>query len=179
MNTNMHPEWNLLLLRGVIDDGEPERHVGDVFDWPITFWSHTVLTAAVETTKNALALANNYYRVNAEVIYISQDPTQKACILDFSIKAISEFGGLLAIPLPAGCKEGDYVCGDIRLELALCTAAHPHNLIRRWRVNRIYADLTNFQLTPGDISRVRYQEVSGTDAIRAGSYILHSSTTDL
>ncbi len=62
--------------------------------WPVTFWSDMVLIRAVERTKVALPFAGNYYRVNAEVIYISQDPNQAACILDFGIKAISEVGGL-------------------------------------------------------------------------------------
>ncbi len=171
-------EWNLHLLRGVIEDGEPERHVGEVFDWPVTFWSDVELIPAVEKTKLALPLADNYYRVNAEVIYISQDPNQQACILDFGIKAISELGGLLGVPLPQGCREGDYVTGEVRLDLDLCTAVHPHDLSRQMRVNRISADLTDFSLYPGDVAKVRYREVSGTDVVRAGSYVLHCSAVD-
>jgi hypothetical protein len=61
--------------RWVIEDGEPELHVGDVFDWPLTFWVDEMLIRAVERTKIASPLVGNYYRVNAEVIYISHDPT--------------------------------------------------------------------------------------------------------
>src|ERR1700760_4062481 len=81
-------EWNLHLLRWVIDDGEPERHVGDVFDWRISFWSDAALMCAGERTKTAVPLGDSYYRVSAEVIYVSYDPEQAACILDFGIKAI-------------------------------------------------------------------------------------------
>jgi hypothetical protein len=170
--------WNVHLQRWLIEDGEPELHVGDVFDWTLTFWSDKVLIRAVEKTKTAIPLADNYYRVNAEVIYISQDPSQAGCILDFGMQAISEMGGLLGVPLPSEYREGDYVTGEIRLELPLCTVVHPHNLIRKWRVEGISADLTDYSLTPGDIARPCYQEVSGTDAVRAGSYFLHCSAVE-
>ena len=175
MTLPMHLEWNLHLLRVVIDDGLPERHVGDVFSWGISFWADVELIRAVERTKAAVPLADSSYRVNAEVIYISHDPHQAACILDFGIKAISELGGIPEIPLPPGCQEGDYVTGEVRLDLPLCTAVHPHNLDQRWRINRVSADLTNFMYHPGDISEARYQDVPGTDSVRAGSYVLHCS----
>ena len=173
----MNLEWNLHLNRVVIEDGEsPHLRVGDVIDWfAICFWSDAVLTPAVERTKSAIPIADNYYRVNAEVIYISHEPKQAACILDFGIKAISESGGLLGIPLPPECQEGDYVTGEVRLELPLCTDLHPHNLAHRWRVNRISADLNPFVLKPGDASEVRYQDVAGTDSVDTGSYVLHCS----
>jgi hypothetical protein len=170
--------WNLHLQRVVIEDGEPELHVGNVFAWPLTFWVDEVLTRAVERAKVASPVAGNSYRVNAEVIYISQDPTQAGCILDFGMKAISEMGGLLGVPLPSECKEGDYVTGEIRLDLALCTVVHPHDLTRKWYVERISANLTDYRDTPGDISEPRYQDVLGTDAIRAGSYVLHCSVVE-
>ena len=176
MTIPVNSEWNLHLLRMVIDDGNPELHVGDVIEWfAITFWSDTVLTRSMERTKAALPIANNYYRVNAEVIYISQDPKQAACILDFGLKAISELGGLLGIPLLPGCNEGDYVTGQIRLELPLCTTVHPHDLRYRWRVNRIFADLTDFKSFAGDAFGVCYREVTGTDSVRANCYVLHCS----
>lgn len=173
----MHPEWNLHLRRVVIEDGDtPEIYVNDVLDWfAITFWSDAVLTLSSERTKSAVPLADNYYRVNAEVIYVSHDPKQAACILDFGIKAISESGGIPEVPLPPGCQEGDYVTGEVRLELPLCTNLHPHNLFHRLRVNRISADLAPFMDHPGDVSEVCYQDVHGTDSVQAGSYVLYCS----
>jgi hypothetical protein len=159
-----------------IDDGHPEHHVGEVFDsFAIGFWSDAPLIRAAERTKSAVPIADNYYRVNAEVIYISYDPIQAACILDFGIKAISESGGILGVPLPPGCQEGDYVTGEVRLELPLSTAVHPHNLVHRWRVNRISADSAPFTYYPGDTSEVRYQDVVGTDSVLTESYVLHCS----
>ena len=174
----MESVWNLHLQRWVIEDGEPELHVGDVFDWPLTFWVDEMLVPAVERTKVASPLVGNYYRVNAEVIYISQDLNQAGCILDFGMQAISELGGLLGVPLPSDCKEGDYVTGEIRLDLALCSVVHPHDLTRKWRVNGISADLTDYSSKPGDISGPCYQDVASTDAVRAGSYVLHCSAVE-
>jgi len=171
----MQIEWNLHMLRVVIDDGNPEFHVGDVFDWTITFWSETVLARSVERNKTVVPIANNYYRVNAEIIYISRDSKYEFCILDFGITAISESATLLGIPLPPGCKEGDYVTGEIRLELPLWTEVQPHNIRRRWRVNRITADLADFSFYPGDCGKVDYQDVPGTDTVKSGSYVLHCS----
>jgi hypothetical protein len=173
----MNLEWNLHLRRVVIGDGEsPELHVGDVVDWfAISFWCDAALTRAVERTKSAVPIADNYYRVNAEVIYISHDPKQGACILDFGIQAISEADTILGVPLPPGCQEGDYVTGEVRLELPLSTAVHPHNLVHRWRVNRISADSAPFTYYPGDTSEVRYQDVVGTDSVLTESYVLHCS----
>jgi len=171
----MQTDWSLHLLRGVIDDGNPEIHVGDVFDWTITFWSKAVLTRSAERNKTAVPIANNYYHVNAEVIYISRDSKYEFCILDFGIMAVSESGTLLGIPLPPGCQQGEYVAGEIRLELPLWTEVQPYNIRRQWRVNRITADLADFSLYPGDLGEMDYQDVSGTDSMKAGSYVLHCS----
>jgi hypothetical protein len=79
----MNLEWNLHLNPAVIGDGEsPELHVGDVIDWfASSFWSDAVLTRAAERTKSAVPIADNYYRVNAEVIYISHDPNRRLAFL--------------------------------------------------------------------------------------------------
>ncbi|MGA8090129.1 MAG: hypothetical protein WCA10_22855 [Terracidiphilus sp.] len=173
----MHLEWNLHYSRWVIDDGEPERHVGDIFDWfAVSLWSDATLTRTVERTKAAVPIADNSYRVSAEVIYVSHDPEQAARILDFGIKAISEKADIL----PRECKEGEYVTGEVRLELPLCTRASRH-FAYRWRVNRISADLTPYVPDPvrgcfiRGASEVRYQDVVGTDSVHAKTYVLHCS----
>ena len=68
--------------------------------------------------------------------------------------------------------------GKIRLDLALFTVVHPHDLTRKWRVNGIPADLTDYSSKPGDISGPCYQEVSSTDGVRAGSCVLHCSASN-
>ena len=178
MDSPTQLEWNLHYFRWVIDDGEPERHVGDVFDWfAISLWSETALTRAVERTKTAAPNADNSYRVTGEVIYVSHDTEQAACILDFGMKAESSTVDIL----PPECQEGEYVTGEIRLELPLWTKLSPHELAHRWRVNRISADLTPYVPHPvsfhfmRDSSAVQSREVVGTDSVRARSYILHCS----
>jgi len=178
----MHIDWDLHYSRWVINDGEPELHVGDVFDWfAVSFWSDSPLIPTAERTRTAVAIADGCYRVNAEVTYLSHDPKQAACIIDFGIKAISEAGGILGIPLPLGCQEGDYVTGEVRLELPLCTTVHPHNLHHRWRVNRISADLTSYvqhsadRVVRRDGSQFLYKDVAGTDSVQATKYLLHCS----
>jgi hypothetical protein len=173
----IQPEWNLHYFRWVIGDGNPERHVGEVFDWfATTFWSEATLAKADEHEKTAAPIADNAYRVAAEVVYISTDALQDACVIDFGIRAISD----LEILAP-GCREGDYVTGQVRLELPLCTKISPHDLTRRWRVNRISADLTPYVPHPThgylmrDSSQIQYKDVAGTDSVSAECYVLHCS----
>jgi hypothetical protein len=174
----MELEWNLRYFRWVIEDGEPERHVGDVFEWfAISLWSDAALTRVVKRTKSAVPIGDNSYRVNAEVIYISHDSEQAACVLDFGICAISNTVDIL----PPECQEGEFVTGEVLLELPLCTKISPHALDHRWRVNRISADLTPYvqDSVTGwfirDASQVRYQDVVDTNSVHANSYVLHCS----
>lgn len=186
MKSLMHREWNLHLSRVVIDDGEqPECHVGDVLDWfAISFRSNTALTRTAERAKAAVPIPGNSYRVNAEIIYVPHDPKQAACILDFGIKAISVVGALNILPAEY---QGEYVTGEVRLELPLCTTLHPQNLAHRWRVNRISANLTShvphhpvlfWRRKAPSTTAVRYQDVVGTDSVHAESQVLHCSELD-
>jgi hypothetical protein len=69
----MLPEWNLHYARWVIDDGEPERGVGDDFDWfSLEFWSSSGLGKAPESTKSAVAKSDYNYLVVAEVVFLSE-----------------------------------------------------------------------------------------------------------
>ena len=64
----MPSEWNLHYFRWMIGDGEPERHVDDVFDWfAISFWSDAGLIWSADKSKTAVSVGDNAYRVNAEL----------------------------------------------------------------------------------------------------------------
>ena len=174
----MERDWNLHYSRWVIDDGEPELHVGEEFDWfAVSFWSDAPLVRSTESTRSAIPIADGRYRVNAEVIYISQDTKLSAFIIDFGIRAECDGANLL----PDGCVEGDYVSGEISLNLPLCTAPHAYDLSHRWRANEIFADLTPFVLSSvgrvyvRDSSQILYQTVAGTDSVKARSYLLNCS----
>jgi hypothetical protein len=59
---------DLHYARWVIDDREPELHVGEEFDWfAVSFWSDSPLLRSMESTKSAVLIADGRYRVNAEV----------------------------------------------------------------------------------------------------------------
>ncbi len=172
----MECDWDLHYSRWVIDDGEPELHVGEEFDWSVGFWSDALLVRSTESMRSAIPIGDGRYRVNAEVLYISQDTTLSALIIDFGIRAECDGANLL----PDGCVEGDYVSGEIKLDLPLCTAPHAYDLSHRWRANEIFADLTPLVLSADgvlvrDSLRSHYQTVAGTDSMKAHSYLLKCS----
>ena len=171
----MLAEWNLHYEDWIIADGEPDRHVGDVFDWfAVAFWSDEKLTKASQREKSALAIPDFKYRVVAEVIYLSD----RACIIDFGVKATSTDD-----LLPSDCQKGDFITGEVALRLPLVTEVGPEEefkkLTYRWRVKRISADLTpyiardNPRFFTRDHSRIQYQDVVSTQSVKARDYILH------
>jgi hypothetical protein len=174
----MQPEWNLHYARWVIEDGEPDRNVAEIFDWfALTFWTETRLAKANEHLMSATPVGDYKYRVVAEVTYMSNT----ACIIDFGLKATAD-----SDLLPQGCTQGSYVSGEISLSLPLCTEVGPEDVFKvlahKWRVNRISADMTPYVPHPHysrgfirDASQVRYQDVPGTDSVRTHSYVLHCS----
>ena len=167
----MPNDWSLRYDAWIIGDGEPDRTVGDIFDWfAVEFWSQAGLIQVNERAKSATEAANYEYRVSAEVVFVSEE----ACIIDFGMRAIGRRG-----TLPPGCKEGDHVSGQIGIGIPLGTAVVPIGLLRgyRWRVNQISADLTPRMPGSGlpDDSRTQYQAVSSTESVQTYSYILHCS----
>jgi hypothetical protein len=182
MTSPANAEWNLHYSRWVIDDGEPERHVGETFEWfAVDFWPDAPIVQSVETTKSAIPIANNSYRVNAEIISISDDSAKLAyCIIDFGLRAICNGGNVL----PTRCQKGDYVTGELQLGIPLYALVYTDVLTYRWRVNKVSADLTPYVLDPTkrvwirDVSAVEYTNVSGTDVVEAKGYVLHCSQLD-
>jgi hypothetical protein len=111
----MQHEWHLHYFHYVIADGEPERHVVEVFDWfAISFWVDQPLALTTDTQSNAIESGDYGYEVVAQVI----DVSGTACMVDFGLRAISDPDALAS-----GCRRGDYVSGRIYLELPLSTNA--------------------------------------------------------
>jgi hypothetical protein len=175
----MPSEWNLYYPSWMIADGEPDRKVGEAFEWfAVEFWTvKGSLERTDERRKEAIPVADNNYQVVAEVAYLSE----KACVIDFGLRAIRT-PDLLS---PA-CKQGDYVMGKVSIGLPLCTEVVPEQvsktLTHRWRVNRISADLTPYVRRPNNLrfdfrdeTQIQYQEVESTTVLRAHTYILHCS----
>jgi hypothetical protein len=169
-------EWNLSYEEWIIGDGQPDREVGEVFDWfSIAFWTWEPLKKTEERLRSVIAIPDFKYRVVAEVVFLSEN----ACVIDFGLGATASSDRLL---LP--CEIGQYVTGEIRLSLPLCTEVLPDdtskNLMHRWKINRISADLTPHVASPDnprfftrDETRVRHQDVQSTQTVKVTDYILH------
>src|SRR5882672_1346447 len=167
----MLSEWNLHYARWVIDDGEPDRAVGESFAWfAVEFWAGSgLVTATGANERTATPVGDFQYRVTAKVAYVSE----KAAVIDFGLRAVGSRD-----LLPFDCKNGDYVAGDIGIGLPLCIDLVLEEVLQTlkgsWHVNRISADLTPYISHPDDptgkwrvrdISQVRYEQVSSTDSV--------------
>jgi hypothetical protein len=174
----MPTEWNLQYPSWMIADGEPDRETGESFEWfAVEFWTEGNLERTDERSKSAVPVADYIYRVVAEVLYLSE----KACVIDFGLKAIRT-----ADLLSPECKQGDYVTGKIGIGLPLCTEMVPEEVLKtlahKWHVNKISADLTPYVAQPEnsrfsvrDVSQIRHQDVKSTKTLRTHTYILHCS----
>src|SRR5262249_22892518 len=113
----MSLEWNLHYAGWIIADGQPDRSVEEEFDWfSLEFWATDKLEHGSECRKFALPVRDYRYRISAEIVFLSE----KACVIDFGLKAIG-----YRHQLPAECEQGEYVTGEITLGLPLCTEIVP------------------------------------------------------
>jgi len=170
------PEWNLYYARWLLSEGEEDRRVGEVFDWfALDFWTPKGLVKSERRLKAALTAPDYFYRVSAEVIHLSKD----ACVIDFGLRAAGH-----SDQIPTGCKEGDYVSGEFRINLPNCVLSVPKELIatmgHKWRVNGIVADMAQWVSSDDNShppywerSEIPYQEVkSTTDSGKCRGYVL-------
>src|SRR5581483_143165 len=102
----MPSEWNLHYARWVIDDGEPDRAVGESFAWfAVEFWAEGGPVAANGANeRKATPVGDFQYRVTAKVACVSE----KAAVIDFGLRAVGPRDNL-----PLDCRTGDYITGDI------------------------------------------------------------------
>jgi hypothetical protein len=177
----MPSEWNLRYERFVIEDGYPDREVGESFNWfAVEFWAEGQLVAANRVNEiTATPVGDFLYRVTAKIAYVSE----KVAVIDFGIRAI----GARDL-LPSDCKDGDFVTGDIAIGIPLSIDIVPEDVVQTlknsWQINRISADLTPYISHPDDstgkwqirdTSRIRYEQVSSTRTTVAPSHVLHCS----
>lgn len=170
----MLADWNLHYQDWIIGDGEPHRHVDDVFDWfALGFWGEEKLGKVHTGEKSAVPVHDFRYQVVAEVVYVSEN----ACIIDFGLKATTTDD-----LLPSDCEKGDLVTGEIGLRLPLATEVGPEEEFKklgyRWRVNRISADLTPYVNSQRDEANIQYQDVPATASVQASCYVLHCCKVD-
>jgi hypothetical protein len=171
----MPTEWNLNYPSWMIADGEPDREVGETFEWfAVEFWTQQPLTRAGVRSKTAVLIADFNYRITGEITYLSE----KACVIDFGLSAIDTPDAVAP-----DCRQGDYVTGDIGIGLPLCVEMAPEAVLetlrRKWHVNSISADLTPFKSHPDnprilvrDEARTEYIEAKSTRDVNAHDYVL-------
>ncbi len=116
----MPSEWSLGYPRYMIDDGCPHVATGQQLQWIVEFWTEGTLAISEEIVKKASEIVDHQYRINGEVVYLSDT----ASVIDFSLRAISKRN-----ILPWNSKQGDFVCGDVSLGLPLCTEVVPEEVL--------------------------------------------------
>lgn len=93
-------------------------------------------------------------------------------MIDFGLLAVSALANF-----QADVQIGDFVSGEISVELPLCIEPIPHELItrmgRQWQVDGISADLTPYQDGRRDITQIAYKEVASTEEAKAFDYVLN------
>jgi len=80
---------------------------------------------------------NDFYEVNAEIVFLSTE----VCVVDFGLQAVCKADS----ELPVDARVGDYIAGEIYLSMApsiVAPAELKDSLRNRWKVNRIRADHT-------------------------------------
>jgi len=171
------PEWSLYYERFLIADGAAgELRVGETFDYfALEFSTTRRLKNYRQKEKTVTAIAQHQYRVTAEVIHVSKD----ANVIDSGLLAVGGPDGI-----PRACKQGDYVIGELRLNIPLSVRGVPESIIEtmryKWLVNKIHADVTPC-VSQGDNprfffraeSKTQYEAVASTDSVDAHRYILH------
>lgn len=134
-----------------------------------------------ERSRSAVLIPDFKYRVVAEVVFLSET----ACVIDFGLRAIASVDRL-----SRPCEVGEYIKGEISLNLPLCTEIAPSEVFKtlthKWRIDRISADLTpyvshsdNPRFFTRDDSRIHYREVSSTRSVKAANYILQCTEVSL
>jgi hypothetical protein len=176
-------EWNFWYALWMIQDGLPNRSVGDQFSWDIEFHSPEKLSISEERRKTNIPLADYEYEIIGEIIsiYRAASVAESACVIDIGLKIIGDPDSL-----PVASKPGDYVRGKMSLSLTHGHAIPPQesaeSLKRKWRVKAIKADVTPYISPPDrpnyfvrDRSRVAYKPVWSTAEVQVENYILHCS----
>jgi hypothetical protein len=161
----MNCEWHLHYEGWVIEDGQPDREVGETFDWfALSFWSEEPLNINGQRVKSATAVSDFKYKVAAEMIYLANG----CCVIDFGLRVAGS-----ADDLPAGCATRDYVEGTISIDLPLSIALVPEETLaalrHAWTVRKICADLTPDNGPARDKSKIPFEEVLGTKSVKARS----------
>jgi len=171
----MPSTWSVHYDRWVIDDGEPEREVGECFRWSVVaFGSSDCLTYAASHVRSAIGVDDFRYSVIGQVVHVSS----KAAVIDFGFRAVGPSDSL-----PTRCQAGEYVAGQIKLFFQHWCDPLPDDIFQsmdqEWSVETMFADLTPYRPRDEtglgfirDAQNVRYEQVASTRATNAKAYVL-------
>jgi hypothetical protein len=171
----MQSRWSVHYPRWIIDDGEPEREVGEYFQWSVVgFGSSDRLTLAASNVQSAISVHDYSYNVVGQVVHVSP----KAAVIDFGLRAVGESN-----LLPTGCQAGEYVAGRIKLWLQHWCYPLPDEMFesmeQAWSVETILADLTPYRAGDEtgswfirDGPNIKYEPVNSTREKNARAYAL-------
>jgi hypothetical protein len=176
------PEWNIHYARWIIDDGEPEREVGENFAWPLLLYHSAERMTRTDTRVLSAVVVDDYgYDVVARIVNLS--PT--ASVIDFGLMAFGELD-----LVPRECEIGDYVAGRIKLSFVhYCDPSVPDqirdSLSHYWSAKDILADLTPYSPTDEarklfirDSGHVKYERVKSTREKNVWSYVIRCCLFD-
>jgi hypothetical protein len=174
--TGMPSTWNIHYARWIIDDGEPEREVGDHFLWELLLYHSAERMTHSATRELSVLEADDYsYDVVAKIVHLS--PT--ASLIDFGLTA---FGAPNLVPRQ--CEIGDYVTGRIKLSFVhYCYPSVPaqirESMSHHWSAEAVLADLTSYSHADEaekrfirDSQNAKYEPVKSTREKNVQDYIL-------
>jgi hypothetical protein len=171
----MPSAWNIHYDRWVIDDGEPEREIGEQFEWfVLAFGSKDRLARVAQPTQSTIETPDYSYNVAAKVVYVSAT----RAVIDFGLSAVGS-----SDLLPTGTHVGEYVAGEIKLIFQHWTDPLPDDtyasMAHEWYVEAMWADLTPYRSGDGsgrwlirDEQRVQYEQITSTREKNAKAYVL-------
>ena len=71
----MPSEWDLHYARWIIEDGQPNRHIGETFVWfVVEEYADQPLALSRESTASAVPINDYRYRVVARVKFVGERP---------------------------------------------------------------------------------------------------------
>ncbi len=177
----MSSTWSIHYDRWVIDDGEPEREVGECFRWSVlAFGSMDRLTHAAAHVRSAIDEEDYCYSVVAKVVHVSTS----AAVIDFGLRAVGRSDSL-----PTACQAGEYVSGQIKLVLHHWCDPLPDDILEsmthEWSVKRMLADLTPYRAGDEkgtwfirDAQKATYEQITSTRVKNARAYVLQCCLVD-
>jgi len=171
----MSSMWSVHYDRWIIDDGEPEREIGERFRWPVVaFASPDRLAHTTSQVRSAAGVDDYCYEVVGQVVHVSSN----AAVIDFGLRAVGASDSL-----PTGCELGEYITGRVKLFFQHWCYPLPDDIFesmeQEWSIEMMLADMTPYRSGNEtgtwlirDEQNLTYEQVSSTREKNAKAYVL-------